>query len=338
MNATWLMLNSGVWEASQRPPGQLPQLKFVVNGMDDTWNYNLMDLLRQANTGQTAPLADFLSCFAPLAVANSDYSALLVLRRFEAEPSQEKRRVLNCRPSGPDFQPGITITTFADTGGAQSNVYLPTDFAYTGLRLRGKEVDILRTHAPVITTNITELRRKLDFWGTFAEDDLRAAFGRLRNEHYAPRQPAAPASDELEIELPGVGKLTYNPRYEWYEGSLTVDDQPVGLSLAYVAPPQLAPRLARVEQQLQTRFWEPMLAAMTDEMLALKNDAWLDDEEDEQELSEEEFRQRITFSDLVFYADGSAAIYCDDDEMFFGHTIEIQVNKNGEFRAAQLVG
>lgn len=295
-----------------------------------------MDLLRQANMGQTAPLADFLSRFAPLAVTNDDYSALLVLRRFDAAPSQDKRRVLNCRPGGPDFQPGITITTFADTGGAQSNVYLPTEFTYTGLRLRGKEVDVLRTHAPTITTNITELHRKLNFWGTFAEDDLRAAFGRLRNEHYAPRQPAAPALDELEIELPSVGKLTYNPRYEWYEGSLVVDDQPVGLSLAYVASPQLAPRLAWVEQQLQTRFWEPMLAAMTDKMLALKNDAWLD--EDEQELSKKEFRQRVTLSDVAFYTDGSAAIYCDDDELFFGHTIEIQVDKNGEFRTAQLAG
>lgn len=306
--------------------------------MDDTWNYNLMDLLRQANMGQTNSLTDFLSRFAPLAVTNVDYSALLVLRRFDAAPSQDKRRVLNCQASGLDFQPGITITTFADTGGAQSNVYLPTDCTYSGLRLRGKEVDILRTDAPVIITNITELHRKLNFWGTFAEDDLRAAFGRLCNEHYAPRQPAAPAPDELEIELPSVGRLTYNPRYEWYEGSLTVDDQPVGLSIAYVAPPQFAPQLARVEQQLQTRFWEPMLVAMTDKMLALKNDAWLDDDEDEQELSEEAFRQRITLSDVVFYADGSAAIYCDDDEMFFGHTIEIQVNKNGEFRTAQLVG
>ncbi|MBO2008086.1 DUF2262 domain-containing protein [Hymenobacter negativus] len=306
--------------------------------MDDTWNYDLMGLLRQAWAGQSAPLTDFLSRFAPLAATNADHSALLVLRRFDAASSQDQRRVLNCRPGGLNFQPGITITTYSDTGGAQSNAYLPMGFSYNGLQLRGQEVDLLRADAPALTTNITELLRKLNFWGTFAEDALRAAFGRLCNEYYAPRQPAAPAPDALEIELPSAGKLTYNSRYEWYEGKIVVDNQPVALTVAYVAPPQLTPQLAWVEQQLRARFWEPMLVAMTDQMLALKNETWLDDDEGEQELRKEEFQQRATISDVTFYADGSAAIYCDDDDMFFGHTIEIMVDKNGQYRTAQLAG
>lgn len=304
--------------------------------MNDTWNYDLLDLLRQAQAGQAAPLTDFLRRFAPLAATNADRSALLMLRRFDAAPSQDKRRVLNCRPSGFDFQPGITIATYSDTGGAQSNAYLPTDFTYLGLRLRGQEVELTRADAPALTTNLTELRRKLDFWGTFAEGDLRAAFGRLCNEHYAPRAPAVPAPGELVLELPNVGRLTYNPRYEYYEGSFMVDDQPVTLTLTYVAPPQSGPQQVWAAQQLQARFWESMLGAMTDQLLALKNDAWL--EEKEQELSKEEFQQRVTLSGLAFDADGSAAIYCDDDDLFFGHTIEILVDKDGKYHTAHLAG
>lgn len=303
---------------------------------NDTWNYDLLDLLRQAQAGQPAPLTDFLRRFAPLAATNADRSALLVLRRFDAASSQNKRRVLNCRPKGFDFQPGITITTCSGTGGAQSNAYLPTDFAYLGLRLRGQEVELTRADAPALTTNLTELSRKLDFWGTFAEDDLRAAFTRLCNEHYAPRQPADPAPSELVLELPSVGRLTYNSRYEWYESSFMVDDQSVTLTLDYVAPPQSGPQQVWAEQQLQARFWEPMLVAMTDQLLALKNDAWLDEEEEE--LSKEEFQQRVTLSGLAFYADGSAAIYCDDDDLFFGHTIEISVDKDGKYHTAHLAG
>jgi hypothetical protein len=305
--------------------------------MDDTWNYDLLDLLRQARAGQLAPLTDFLSRFAPLAATNAGHSALLVLRRFAAAPSQDKRQVLNCRPSGPDFQPGITIATCFDTGGAQSNAYLPTNFTYTGLHLRSQEVDLLRADAPTLTTNISELNRKLNFWLTFVEDDLRAAFSRLCNEHYAPRSPAVPSPSELVLEVPSVGKLTYNPRYEWYEGSFAVDDQPpVPLTLAYVAPPALGLQQAWVEQQLQARFWEPMLTAMTEELLVLKNDAWLDEEE--AALSKEEFEQRVTLSGLAFYADGSAAIYCDDDDLFWGHTIEISLDKQGNYRSAHLAG
>lgn len=304
--------------------------------MDDTWNYDLMNLLRQAQAGQAAPLTDFLRLFAPLAATNDDRSALLVLRRFDAAPSQDKRRVLNCRPSGLDFQPGITITTYSDTGGAQSNAYLPTDFTYLGLRLRGREVELLRANAPALTTNLTELSRKLDFWGTFAEDDLRAAFKCLCNEHYAPRQPVVLAPSDLVLELPSVGRLTYNPRYEWYESSFMVDDHPVTLTLAYVAPPQSGPQHVWAAQQLQARFWEPMLVAMTDQLLTLKNDAWL--EEDEEEISKEEFQQRVALSGLAFYADGSAAIYCDDDDLFFGHTIEISVDEDGKYHTAHLAG
>lgn len=79
-----------------------------------------------------------------------------------------------------------------------------------------------------------------------------------------------------------------------------------------------------------------MLAAMVDKLLVLKNDAWLDEEE--AELSKKEFEQRVRLSGLAFYADGSAAIYCDDDDLFLGHTIKILVDKQGNYRTAHLAG
>ncbi|RZK88158.1 MAG: DUF2262 domain-containing protein [Hymenobacter sp.] len=299
-------------------------------------HYNLVDLLRQAQAGQPTPLTDFLRRFAPLAATNADQNALLVLRHFDAAPSQNQRRVLNCRPRGIDFQPGITIATYSGTGGGQRNAYLPTGFIYTGLGLHGQEVELVQADGLALTTNLTELGRKLDFWGTFSEDDLRAAFSRLCNERYAPSQPAVPAPSELVLELPGVGLLTYEPRYEWYAGSFTVAGQPVTITIAYAATPQLLPLQAWVAQQLLAHFWEPLLAAMTDQLLTLKNDAWLD--EGEPELSKEAFQQRVTLSGIAFYADGSAAIYCNDDELFLGHTIEISVAENGKYRTAHLAG
>jgi hypothetical protein len=158
----------------------------------------------------------------------------------------------------------------------------------------------------------------------------------LCNEYHTPYPLVVPTPEKLILELPSAGKLTYNPRYEWYEGSFTVNDQPVTLTLAYVAPPQLEPQLAWAERQLRARFWEPMLMAMTDQLLALKNDAWLD--EDEPALTKEGFWQRITLSGIAFYTDNSAAIYYDDDDLFLGHTIEISVAENGEYRTAHLAG
>ena len=50
--------------------------------MKETWNYNLMDLLQQAKSGDSNKLIDFLNKFPTLAIANDDYTVLVVLRHF----------------------------------------------------------------------------------------------------------------------------------------------------------------------------------------------------------------------------------------------------------------
>lgn len=308
--------------------------------MDDaTWDYDLMPLLQQAHLGEPAELLAFVARFAPMAATNADYSKLLVLRSFRATPGSGDGRhtVYNGRPVEADFQPGITVVTASASGGAMSNVYLPTGATYTGLRLQGQEVEIGRANAPTVVTNTIELHRKLNFWLTFAEADLQAAFARLCNEHYPP-PPVVSAPSELRVKLPGAGRLTYNARFDWYEGSCRVAGRPVALSVAHVPAPQQAALLSLVAQQLRARFYQPLLAAMTDELLLLKNDTWLDEEEGETEVSRSEFERRVTLSDILFSDDHTVTLYCDDDDLFFGHTIEIKADAHGRFVRADLAG
>ena len=70
-------------------------------------------------------------------------------------------------------------------------------------------------------------------------------------------------------------------------------------------------------------------------LLELKNDSWL--EEDEKEVTEKEFKERIKFTGLHIFSE-SANFYFDDDDLFWGHTIEVTVNQKLEFTNADIAG
>ena len=70
-------------------------------------------------------------------------------------------------------------------------------------------------------------------------------------------------------------------------------------------------------------------------LLELKNDSWL--EEDEKEVTEKEFKERIKFAGLHIFSE-SANFYFDDDDLFWGHTIEVTVNQKLEFTNADIAG
>lgn len=70
-------------------------------------------------------------------------------------------------------------------------------------------------------------------------------------------------------------------------------------------------------------------------LLKLKNDLWL--EEDEKEVTKKDFKDRMKFTSLYVFSE-SANFYFDDGDLFWGHTIEVTINQNLEFSAANIVG
>lgn len=48
--------------------------------MNETWDSDLMDMLKEAKMGNTAIVDDFVAQYHPFAVHNEDYTYLLVLR------------------------------------------------------------------------------------------------------------------------------------------------------------------------------------------------------------------------------------------------------------------
>ena len=75
------------------------------------------------------------------------------------------------------------------------------------------------------------------------------------------------------------------------------------------------------------------------ELTELANE-WMDasDEIDAEEITKEIFMKRMEMSEITVSSDGSLSLFYNDDDMFWGHAIEIEVKPNGEIISANIAG
>lgn len=307
--------------------------------MKETWNYKLIDLLKKARIGNTNELNEFLNKYSDITAVNEDFSAMLLFRYFNVQHWNDERRILNCHPEDEYFQKGITIVQSADDGGSESRIYLPNKFDYK-LNIKDKEIEIV-TNEKSITTNITELFRKSKFFKrSITEQEIENGFNSLCNEQY--EKPKQPEVKHKTIELPSFGILVYDEKVKWYKCNINVDQQNIDLTISLTTPEKLEKVIAFADKQMKAKFYEQVLLGMEPKMIALKNDAWLGEDEetgeDEPPITADEFRKRISIDSIGFDEDCSCSIYCNDDDIFFGHQIEIDVDENGNYKDANLVG
>jgi len=122
----------------------------------------------------------------------------------------------------------------------------------------------------------------------------------------------------------------------------SIQKQSVEVNVHNAEPDDFDKLLPFVDQQMSSKFYEQMLLKMENTMIELKNDLWLGEDEetgeDEPPITVEDFRKRISVSSIVFYEDCTSSIYCNDGDIFWGHTIDISVDANGEYKDVNLAG
>lgn len=75
------------------------------------------------------------------------------------------------------------------------------------------------------------------------------------------------------------------------------------------------------------------------ELTELANE-WMDesDESNSEKITKEIFAKRMKIDGITVSPDGSLSLFYNDDDMFLGHTIEIEVEPNGEIISANIAG
>ncbi|MCT4595465.1 MAG: NADAR domain-containing protein [Anaeromicrobium sp.] len=85
--------------------------------------------------------------------------------------------------------------------------------------------------------------------------------------------------------------------------------------------------------------WDAKVKAYAcDELLTLKNNVWLDEEEGEVKLTELEFKERMSLDILELHDDNRYTLWYDDGDMFFGHVIVIEGDFENGFTSVQIEG
>jgi hypothetical protein len=75
-----------------------------------------------------------------------------------------------------------------------------------------------------------------------------------------------------------------------------------------------------------------------DELLTLKNDVWLDKEDDEVKLTEVEFKERMSLLILELHDESRYTLWYNDGDMFLGHVIVIEGDLKNGFTSVQIEG
>lgn len=145
--------------------------------------------------------------------------------------------------------------------------------------------------------------------------------------------------NSLDIVHPNLGLLRYNNECDWYEGQVILGDRVLSISLetdeAGKIVYTLLERLNRLVAQLE-EYAENAKDYAVDELLELKDEAWLD--EDEKPLTPEQFKTRMVLESIAISSAGDVKFYHDDGNLFFGHCILITMDGSDRFIDADIPG
>lgn len=127
----------------------------------------------------------------------------------------------------------------------------------------------------------------------------------------------------VRIKDKQFGTFTLDRRLDWYEGRAAWNGRKVGLSLSARKPADVerALEVARALWRAQKSWRAKVLAYAVRQLLPLKNDNWLGD--DERPLTAKQFQARMKLESITVSPNGSFEFWHEDGGLFWGHSIQI---------------
>lgn len=146
------------------------------------------------------------------------------------------------------------------------------------------------------------------------------------------------------IEDKVLGTLTLNREFNMFETNFSWNGKAVSLALE-VNPESKSSwsrtRTAAKKLVAELEVWDKAMREFAAKKLtALAND-WLAEDEankDTELITEEVFAQRITLSELTITSGGSFTAYYNDDDMFWGHAVEVSGSLKKGITCTNLAG
>jgi len=119
------------------------------------------------------------------------------------------------------------------------------------------------------------------------------------------------------------GPLTFDRSIRWYAGTARWNGKLIDLNVNAETEDELLQALA-VAYTLwdnESNWHQRVIDYAVEELLPLKNDSWLGD--DETEFTPDQFKNQMTLEAICVYADGGFEFWHNDGDLFWGHSIQI---------------
>lgn len=151
---------------------------------------------------------------------------------------------------------------------------------------------------------------------------------------------------KVTIDDENIGEFVLDKDLEMFEGSIERDGERV---ILYLEVDKDDPETWKTAHENMKRFVseldirdKEMREFSAEALTDLAND-WLadsveDDEEEIEEITEEDFAQRIELCEISVDSEGSYTVYYSDDDMFWGHSIEVYGTFDEGIQSADMVG
>lgn len=142
----------------------------------------------------------------------------------------------------------------------------------------------------------------------------------------------------VEIVDPVVGRMALNKSVNWFEGKITWLGKQIDIAVSVddkgtpTDSLQTAKTLLGAMEQWANRVNDYAVG----ELLKLKNDNWLSEEESP--ISREEFINRMQLNSITAYPDGDFDFWHHDGDLFWGHAIQVSGSLSEGLTHADIAG
>ena len=133
-----------------------------------------------------------------------------------------------------------------------------------------------------------------------------------------------------------LGTLQYNKKNKSYEGKIK-DNLDNKIEFGIDTDENLE-ELIIYTQQLLKKYLnndDSLKLYAARQLLDIYNDVW---NETDIEITEREFASRMLLEGITVYSDRFATFYFQDGDLFYGHSITIDLDESGNLESAQIEG
>ncbi len=142
-----------------------------------------------------------------------------------------------------------------------------------------------------------------------------------------------------EIYDEAVGKFVLNRDMQWFEGDIDWLGGRCNVMLELDGDGlETAEKARKVLSQItdDIQVWDEKLRSFSAQCLLETVNEWQD--EDADVITQAQFMERLKICDLCVGANGQLTVDFDDDNMFFGHVVEVSAHISGKMNDADIVG